>query len=93
VRKKKAARHLRILDFPGYVFCRLNPEHCFPLLTIPGVLHFIGIGKVPVPVDDSEIAAIQFAVRSQQKVEPWPFVEVGNRVKLERGPLAGLEGF
>lgn len=78
---------------PGYVFCRLNPEHRLPLLTIPGVLHLVGIGKVPVPIEDSEIAAIQAAVRSGLWAEPWPFLEVGQRVELRDGPLAGLEGF
>jgi transcription antitermination factor NusG len=38
--------------FPGYVFCRVDPEFRLPLLTIPGVLSFVGIGKVPAPIDD-----------------------------------------
>jgi transcription antitermination factor NusG len=78
--------------FPGYVFCRLDPRYRMPLLTIPGALHFVGIGKTPVPIDDSEIAAIQTAVRSGLPTEPWPYLEVGQRVRLEEGPLAGLEG-
>jgi transcription antitermination factor NusG len=78
--------------FPGYVFCRLNPQHRLPLLTIPGVLHFVGIGKAPVPIDDEEITAIQSAVKSGLSAEPWPFLEAGQRVRLEDGPLAGLEG-
>ncbi|MFY9726811.1 MAG: UpxY family transcription antiterminator [Bryobacteraceae bacterium] len=79
--------------FPGYVFCRLDPQYRLPLLTIPGVLHFVGIGKVPVPIDDAEILAIQSAVASGLSTEPWPFLEVGQRVRLEDGPLVGLEGF
>jgi transcription antitermination factor NusG len=79
--------------FPGYVFCRLNPQHRLPLLTIPGVLHFVGIGKTPVPIDDEEIIAIQSAVKSGLSAEPWPFLEAGQRVRLEDGPLAGMEGF
>jgi transcription antitermination factor NusG len=78
--------------FPGYVFCRLNAEHRLPLLTIPGVLHFVGIGRVPVPIADAEIAAIQKALQSGVSAEPWPFLEAGHRVRLEAGPLAGLEG-
>jgi transcription antitermination factor NusG len=78
--------------FPGYIFCRLNPAHRFPLLTIPGVLHLVGIGKIPVPVENAEIAALQSAVRSGLSAEPWSFLEVGQRVRLEDGPLAGLEG-
>ena len=78
--------------FPGYIFCRLRPQHRLPLLTIPGALHFVGIGKAPVPIEDAEIAAIQTAVRSGLSAEPWPFLEVGQRVRIDDGPLVGLEG-
>ncbi|MBZ5581669.1 MAG: UpxY family transcription antiterminator [Acidobacteriia bacterium] len=78
--------------FPGYVFCRLDATYRLPLLTIPGVLHVVGIGKIPVPIDDAEIAAIQTAMRSGLTVEPWPFLDVGQRVRVEYGPLAGMEG-
>src|SRR5271166_5962060 len=44
--------------FPGYVLCRLNPLCRLRLLTIPGVQHFVGIGKTPVPIEESEIASI-----------------------------------
>ena len=78
--------------FPGYVFCRLDPQRRLPLLTIPGVLHFVGIGKTPAPIDDAEIAAIQAAVKSGLSAEPWPFLETGQRLRVEEGPLAGVEG-
>jgi len=78
--------------FPGYLFCRLNPQYRLPILTIPGALHFVGLGRIPVPIDDAEILAIQSAVASGLSTEPWPYLEVGQRVRLEDGPLAGLEG-
>jgi len=78
--------------FPGYLFCQLNPEFRLPLLTIPGALHFIGIGRIPAPIEDEEIAALQAAMRCGLWAEPWPFLNVGQRVRLEEGPLAGLEG-
>ena len=46
-----------------------------------------------MPIDDAEIAAIQTAVKSGVLAEPYPFLEVGHRVRLEEGPLKGLEGF
>jgi transcription antitermination factor NusG len=79
--------------FPGYVFCRLDPERRFPLLTIPGVVHVVGIGKIPIPLDDQEVAALQAAVSSEVKVEPCSYVETGQRVRLDNGPLGGIEGF
>ena len=78
--------------FPGYVFCRLDPQYRLHLLTIPGALHLVGFGRVPVPIDDVEINAIQVLVRSGVAAEPWPFLDAGQRVRLEDGPLAGLEG-
>jgi transcription antitermination factor NusG len=79
--------------FPGYVFCRLNEEDRFALLTIPGVMHLVSNGRVPMPIDGEEISAIQAAIRSEIPVEPWHFLEVGERVRLKGGPLAGVEGF
>ena len=78
--------------FPGYIFCRIDPNFRLPILTIPGALQFIGIGKVPVPIEDSEIAAVQNAVCSGLPAQPWEYLDVGQLVRLDDGPLAGLEG-
>ena len=77
--------------FPGYIFCRIDPRFRLPILTIPGALHFIGIGKVPVPIDDSEIVAIQNAVRSGLPIVPWEYLDAGQLARVDHGPLAGLE--
>lgn len=93
--RRRWSDRLKLMElplFPGYLFCRLNPQNRLPLLTIPGVLHFVGIGKIPAPIEDGEIAAIQTTVRSGLSTEPWPFLEIGQRVRLDDGPLAGLEG-
>ena len=78
--------------FPGYVFCRLNPDQRFALLTIPGVMHLVGTGNLPEALADEEVVAIREALRTDIPVEPWPFLENGSRVRLQSGPLAGLEG-
>ncbi len=78
--------------FPGYVFCRLHPQCRLPVLTISGVMHFVGIGKIPAPIDDAEIARIQRAAGSGLLIEPWPFLNIGQPVRLQDGPLAGLDG-
>ncbi len=78
--------------FPGYLFCRMGMENRLPILTIPGVLGMIGVGKTPVPIEDAEIASIQMAVASGLWTEPCAFLEAGQEVRIEEGPLAGLEG-
>lgn len=93
--RRKWSDRMQSIDlplFPGYVFCRLDAQRRLPLLTIPGVLHFVGIGKAPIAIDQSEILAIQTAVHSGLSVEPWDFVDAGQRVRLQEGPLTGVEG-
>jgi transcription antitermination factor NusG len=85
-------KSLQVPLFPGYIFCRIDLEYRIQLLTIPGVQHIIGAGKLPLPVDSAEIAALQIAVESGLSLEPWPSLRAGQRVELVDGPLAGLEG-
>lgn len=78
--------------FPGYVFCQFNPLNRLPVLTVPGVVHVVGTGKTPTRIEEEEIAAIQAAVKSGFPTHPSPFVEIGQRVRIEYGPLCGIEG-
>ena len=87
-RKKAVEQFL----FPGYVFCRFDPHDRLSVLTVPGVVGPVAIGKTPVPIPDEEIERIQRMVESGLLVRPWPFLEVGQMVLIEAGPLAGMEG-
>jgi transcription antitermination factor NusG len=77
---------------PGYVFCRAQFRDRLPLLTIPGVIHLVSLGNVPVPMDDAELASLKAAAQYGRGAQPVPFLEIGQRVRVERGPLAGCEG-
>jgi transcription antitermination factor NusG len=78
--------------FPGYIFCRLNPLDRLPILKTPGVIQVVGINRTPTAVDEHEIQAIQAMVASGIPNQPWPFLATGDRVRIESGPLSGLEG-
>ncbi|HTQ58893.1 MAG TPA: transcription termination/antitermination NusG family protein [Candidatus Solibacter sp.] len=78
--------------FPGYVFCQFDTQRRLPILVTPGVIAVVSQGKVPLPVDDAEIAAIRTLVSSGVPVEPWPFLEIGQKVRIESDALLGLEG-
>jgi|SRR5580658_4770911 transcription antitermination factor NusG len=78
--------------FSGYVFCRLDVNHRLPVLLIPGVVRIVGIGKMPVPIDDSEMEAVQAVVRSGLLLQPWPFLKAGQTVTIAEGPLRSVTG-
>ncbi len=78
--------------FSGYLFCRIDPEHRMPVLTIPGVQYFVGIGRAPAAVADEEIESLRAVVRSGALFAPRPYLAAGERVRVEEGPLRGAEG-
>jgi transcription antitermination factor NusG len=78
--------------FPGYLFCRMNPHNRLPVLKTPGVMQIVGVGKTPIAVEEEEINAIQRVGRSGLPTMPWPYMKVGQVVRIEEGPLRGLDG-
>jgi transcription antitermination factor NusG len=93
--KRQWSDRVKMMDlplFPGYLFCRLNLEDRMPLITTPGFLYIVGVGRNPEPVDEGEILAIRSVLRSGFPVTPWPSLMVGQKVQLKHGPLRGLEG-
>ena len=77
--------------FPGYVFCRLDVAQRLPVLMTPGVAHIVGIGQTPEPVPTHEIFSLQ-QLSAAASVQPHPYLHVGQRVRVEVGPFAGVEG-
>jgi transcriptional antiterminator NusG len=87
-RKKQVDQFL----FTGYVFCRLDPNHRQLVVTVPGAVGLVGFGHGPLAIPQEEIEAVQRMTSSGLLVAPWPFLQVGQRVVIERGPLTGVEG-
>jgi transcription antitermination factor NusG len=77
--------------FAGYVFVRLPLEERVKVLEHPSVHSFVSFNGRPAPLPDQEMEALKnsLAVRS---AEPYPFLVAGKRVRINNGPLQGLEG-
>jgi transcriptional antiterminator RfaH len=78
--------------FPGYLFCRLDPCNRLPVLKTPWLLQIVGFNRTPVPVDDEELGAIRSLVASGAAAQPWPYVSVGEQVRIKSGILRGVVG-
>jgi transcription antitermination factor NusG len=85
-------KHVDVPLFPGYVFCRLDPQNRMPVVSVPGVVQIVGQGKSPVAVSESEIGAIKTILKSDLPYLPWSSLVAGRRVVVDRGPLMGVEG-
>lgn len=78
--------------FDGYFFCRFARGEMSSVLGAPGVVQVVGFGKEPAEVADDELAAVKRIVTSGLPASPWPYVQIGDKVRIRGGALHGLEG-
>lgn len=78
--------------FPGYVFCHLYAHVAQKIVTTPGVIRIVGDANGPLPIPAGEIDALQRVIDNKLTREPWPFLRTGQRVRIQRGPLRGIDG-
>jgi transcription antitermination factor NusG len=94
VRKKWSDRYkeVELPLFPGYVFGCFDPTRRVPVLNTPGVIDIVRNGSDLAAIAPSEITALQTLMKSGIPCQPWPYLEAGQLVEIESGPLSGLTG-
>ena len=91
-RWKDRRKTLELPLFPGYVFVHISPEERIRVLGTPGVARFVSVNGRPAEVPDCDIESLQRGVANGIHTEPHPYLKVGQKVRIKRGPLAGAEG-
>jgi transcription antitermination factor NusG len=85
-------KELELPLFAGYVFGRFSASERAMVLSTPGVISVVGFGNKPAAVSETEIQSVRTLMASGLPLSPWPFLRVGQRVRIEAGPLTGVEG-
>jgi transcription antitermination factor NusG len=78
--------------FPGYLFCRFDPDRRFAVLNTLGVQHIVSFNGAPARIEDAEIAALKRVIASHRSTKPWPYLKAGDLARIEYGALSGVEG-
>ena|SRR5256885_3951805 len=80
--------------FPCYSFVRISFSHKqrLQVLRTSGVLGFVGVQFQATPVPEHEIEQIRKLLDRQIPCSPYPFLKVGQRVRIRGGSLDGMEG-
>jgi transcription antitermination factor NusG len=89
--KKSVPVVLELPLFPTYVFVRIARQARGSVLCIPGVLSIVGSGREPWSLPDLEIDALRSGLL-ERKIEPHPYLNVGERVQIKAGVMTGVQG-
>jgi transcription antitermination factor NusG len=91
-RWKDRSKLLSLPLFPCYVFIRGGLSRRSLVVTTPGVHMVLYNGERIAVIANEEIEGIRRAVEGPFRVEPHPFLRCGERVRVTRGSLEGVEG-
>jgi transcription antitermination factor NusG len=78
--------------FPCYVFVKGGFERKLQVVSTPGVHMMLYRGDQVATIPEEEMAAIRTVVEGRFNVEPHPFLKCGQRVRVLRGAMEGVEG-
>jgi transcription antitermination factor NusG len=80
--------------FSCYVLARFVPNRAdrLQVLRVGGVLGLVGSGGEGTPIPDQQIDAVRLLVDGAMPWTPYPFLKIGQRVRIRGGALEGLEG-
>lgn len=91
-RWKDRNKTLSLPLFPCYVFVRGGLSRRSMVVTTPGVHTILYNGDRIAVIPNEDIDSIRKAVDGPFRVEPHPFLRCGERVRVTRGSLEGVEG-
>jgi transcription termination/antitermination protein NusG len=80
--------------FSGYVFVRMlwTPANHLRALNTNGVVTLLGTAGKPTPIPEYQIESTRTLTMGAAPIEVHSFPEVGQRVRVRSGALAGVEG-
>jgi transcription antitermination factor NusG len=70
--------------------CRLDAHKKVPVISTPGVEYIVSFAGAPAIVPEEEVEAVRRALEAG--ASPRPYLTAGQRIRIEYGSLAGLEG-
>ena len=91
-RWKDRKMRLEMPLFPGYIFVRMSLQHRLRIVQVPSVTRLVGFGGEPAAIPENELMAIRTCLDRHCKMEPHRLLQAGQRVRILRGPLIGIEG-
>lgn len=81
--------------FPGYLFVHTDNNHTarITILKIKGVVRLLGtLPGQPEPVPVEQVSSLKKIIDAGINLDPFPYLREGQRVRIIRGPLVGIEG-
>ena len=86
---------IQVPALPGYLFvrCPLYAETRALIKRTSGVLRLVESAGRPAVIPERQIESLRTALATSFNAEGHPYLQIGDRVRVVRGPMIGAEGY
>jgi transcription antitermination factor NusG len=91
--RRRYSDRMKMIDtavFPGYIFCKFEAERKLAVISARGVEYIVSVAGTPVAISEDEMNNVRRAVEAGAIATS--YFRDGQRVRVTRGPLSGVEG-
>jgi len=78
--------------FPGYVFVNVAAADLLHVLGTDGVVNLVSRAGKAVELSSKDVDQLRACSLQSHRIEPHPYLKVGQRVRVKHGPFCGWEG-
>ena len=79
--------------FKSYCFARFPLNQKSWIVSQQGVVDVVHFNCQYIPVPESVVNSLKTLTSNQIKIDPYPYLRIGDKVVVKKGPLKGVEGF
>ena len=79
--------------FKSYCFAKFPLIYKKNVVSQQGVVNIVNFSNRYVPVSENVIESLKILVSGELKIDPYPYLNKGDRVTIKKGPFKGLEGY
>lgn len=79
--------------FRSYLFVKTDRSEAQKVLRSKGAVKFVSTRNEFISVDEQVIASLRSLISHEIAIDPFPYLDAGDKVSVRRGIFKGIEGF
>ena len=94
--RKRWSDRIKFIEQPlfrSYCFAKFLLKDKTAVVSQPGVANIVHFKNQYIPIPDKVIDSLKILVENKVKIDPYPYLNTGDKVRVKNGSLKNVEGY
>jgi len=94
--RKRWSDRIKFIEQPlfrSYCFAKFFLKDKIAIVSQPGVINIVNFKSKYIPIQDSVINSLKILIKNKVRIDPHPYLKIGDKIAVKEGPLKGVEGY